>query len=390
MRDYYEVLNVSRDSSADEIKKAYRAKALRNHPDKNPGDKEAESRFKEAAEAYEVLSDPDKRSRYDQFGHQGVRGGPGGAQGFSDINDIFSAFSDIFGGASGMGGGSVFESIFSGGGQSRRERGQRGEILRMRLPLSLEEIADGTTKKLRVPRFVSCQPCSGSGARGGPNALSRCDVCRGSGEERHVRQSAFGQIVNVTPCRQCRGEGQIVKDKCEDCEGVGRIRDESTLNVQIPAGVEEGMTINLRGEGNAGMRGGSPGDLRIEVKEQEHKHFERQGSDLIYGLNVSFPDAALGTEIEVPTLAGSSSIHVRAGIQSGEEIRFRGRGLQELRTGRRGDQIVRVRVWTPQDLNESDKELLEQLRESENIHAPAGPITDRNKSFFERVKDVFS
>lgn len=390
MRDYYEVLDVGREATTDQIKKAYRKKALRNHPDRNPGDKQAETRFKEAAEAYEVLSDPDKRTRYDRFGHQGVRGGPGGSPGFTDINDIFSAFSDIFGGAAGAAGGSMFDSFFSGGSRGRRERGQRGEMLRMRLPLTLEEIADGTTKKIRVPRYVGCQPCSGSGAEGGPNALDTCTACQGSGEERHVRNTAFGQIVNVTQCRQCRGEGQIVKNKCKECDGHGRVRDESTLNVQIPAGVEEGMAINLRGEGNAGKRGGMAGDLRIEVKEKAHEHFDRHGRDIVFNLNISFPDAALGTDVEVPTLGGSTSTHIRAGIQSGEELRFRGRGLQELRTGRRGDQIVRVSVWTPQDLTEEDRALFEELRESESVNPSSVPDHGRGKSFFERVKDVFT
>ena len=390
MRDYYEVLGIDRSASPDEIKKAYRKKALRNHPDRNPGDKEAETRFKEAAEAYEVLNDPDKRARYDRFGHDGVRSGPGGGPGFTDINDIFSAFGDIFAGASGAAGGSMFDSIFSGGGRARREQGQRGEVLRMRLPLTLEEIADGTSKKLRVPRYVMCQPCSGSGAKGGLDALERCPGCNGTGEERQVRNTAFGQMVNVTACRQCRGEGQIVKEKCPECGGVGRVRDESTLTVQIPAGVEEGMTINLRGEGNAGMRGGRAGDLRIEVREVEHEHFDRQGCDLIFDLNLSFPDAALGTDIDLPTLDGSTTLNVKPGIQPGEEIRLRGRGLQELRSHRRGDQVVRVNVWTPQELSDRDKDLLEQLRKSEAVSPPSMQGRERGKTFFDRVKDVFT
>ncbi|MDE2958025.1 MAG: molecular chaperone DnaJ [Bacteroidota bacterium] len=387
MRDYYEILGIGREAAPDEIKKAYRKKALRNHPDRNPGDKKAEARFKEAAEAYEVLSDPQKRARYDRFGHDGVRSGPGGGPAFTDVNDIFSAFGDIFAGAAG---GSIFDGIFAGGTRGRRERGQRGEALRMRLPLTLEEIADGTSKKLRVPRFVGCQACSGSGAEGGPDALSRCSTCNGSGEERQVRNTAFGQIVNVMPCRQCRGEGQTIKDTCRECEGLGRVREESTLTVQIPPGVEEGITISLRGEGNAGMRGGRTGDLRIEVSEVKHEHFGRQGSDLIYDLNLSFPDAALGAEVEVPTLNGTTKVNIKPGTQSGKELRFRGRGLQELGSNRRGDQIVRVRVWTPRDLSEDDRILLEKLKTSASVSPPSREERARDKSFFERVKDVFT
>ena len=389
MRDYYEVLGVERDATPDEIKKAYRKKALRNHPDKNPGDKDAEARFKEAAEAYEVLSDTDKRARYDRFGHAGLRGGPGGGPGFTDINDIFSAFSDIFGGAAGARGGSMFDSFFSSGRTRTREQGQRGEGLRMHLPLTLEEIADGVEKRIKVRRFVSCESCGGAGAEGGSEAMKKCGVCNGSGEERQVRHSQIGQFVSVTPCRACRGEGQVIEKQCGDCSGQGRVDGEPTIRVNVPAGVEQGMTINLRGQGNAGVRGGSSGDLRIEISELPNEHFVREGDDLLYDLHISFPDAALGADVEVPTLKGRARVQIDPGTQSGKILRMRGRGLGGLHSSRRGDQLVRVHVWTPRNLSEEEKEALEDLRKSKSF----SPNQDRQrdgKSIFDRVKDVFT
>ena len=260
----------------------------------------------------------------------------------------------------------------------------------MRLPVTLEEIADGTEKKIRVFKYVSCESCSGSGAEGGENAMARCTACNGSGEERRVHNSAFGRIMNVTRCSQCRGEGQVIEKKCVVCKGQGRVRDESTINLTIPAGVRAGIIVNMRRDGNAGIRGGSPGDLRIRIEELPHKHFIREGNDIVYQLDVSFPDAVLGTDVEVPTLKGRVPVHINAGIQFGEELRLRGRGLSELHTGRRGDQIVRVRVWTPQELSETDKSLLEQLRKSSTFNTPPNSSSKGNRSFFERVKDVFT
>ncbi len=389
MRDYYEVLDVQRDATPEDIKKAYRKKALRNHPDRNPGDKEAEARFKEAAEAYEVLSDSDKRARYDRYGHAGLRGGAGGGPGFTDINDIFSAFSDIFGGAAAGRGGSVFDSFFSGSRQHTRERGQRGEALRMRLPLTLGEIAEGVEKRIKVRRFVSCEECGGSGAEGGSDAMKACIVCNGSGEERRVRQSPLGQFVSVIPCRHCRGEGQVIENQCVACKGQGRVDGEPTIKINVPAGVEEGMTINLRGQGNAGVRGGSAGDLRIEIEELANEHFVRDGNDLLYDLYISFPDAALGADVDVPTLKGRARVQIDPGTQSGKILRMRGRGLSGLHSSRRGDQLVRVHVWTPRNLSDREKKALEDFRES-TAFSPSGERQRESKSIFDRVKDVFT
>jgi molecular chaperone DnaJ len=383
MSDYYKVLGVERDASADEIKKAYRKKALQNHPDRNPGDKAAESRFKEAAVAYEVLSDSEKRSIYDRYGEAGLRGSGGGQQtGFNDINDIFSAFSDVFGGGRGSG---MFGDFF-GGGQRTREKGRPGATMRRQLSLTLEEIATGVEKQIKIRRLASCGECEGSGAKGGPNQLNQCSACNGTGEERRVRQTALGQFVSVSECSRCDGEGQTIEDKCPECRGQGRRETQSTIKITVPAGVEDGMTINLRGQGHAGIRGGRAGDLRIEVREMAHDHFIRRGSDLIYNLEISFPDAALGADIEVPTLTGRASVTIDPGTQSGKVLRMRGKGLGQLQSSRRGDQLIRIHVWTPQNLSDSDKDLLEKLRESSALNMPR---QGKGKSFFSKVKDAF-
>ena len=384
MSDYYKVLGVERNASADEIKNAYRKKALQNHPDRNPGDKAAESRFKEAAVAYEVLSDSEKRSIYDRYGEAGLRGSGGGQQpGFSDINDIFSAFSDVFGGGRGSG---MFGDFFGGGGQRTRERGQPGATLRRRLPLTLEEIATGVEKHIKIRRLASCGECEGSGAKGGPSQLKQCSACKGAGEERRVRQTPLGQFVSVSECSRCDGEGQTIEDKCPECRGQGRRETQSTIKITVPAGVEDGMVINVRGQGHAGIRGGRAGDLRIEVREKAHDHFIRRGSDLIYNLEISFPDAALGADIEVPTLTGRASVTIAPGTQSGKVLRMQGRGFGQFQSSRKGDQLIRVHVWTPQNLSVSDKELLEKLRESSTLNAPK---QGKGKSFFSKVKDAF-
>ncbi len=386
MSDYYEILGVNRDASADEIKKAYRKKALENHPDRNAGDKAAEARFKEAATAYEVLSDQKKRDVYDRYGEAGLRGaGGGGSQGFSDVNDIFSAFGDIFGGT--RGGGGIFDDFFGGSRQQTREKGQPGSTIRQQLALTLEEIAEGTEKQMTFRRLNPCKVCEGSGAKGGPGKLKQCTICNGTGEERRVRHTPLGQIVSVSECRGCQGEGQIIEEKCPDCRGQGRLDGESSIKVKIPAGVEDGMAINLRGQGHAGARGGRSGDLRIEILEKAHEHFIRRGSDLIYNLEISFPDAALGAEIEIPTLAGRANITIPQGIQSGKILRMQGRGLGQLRTTRKGDQLVQVHVWTPQNLASTDKKILEELQKSDTFQ-PAESA--KNKSFFSKVKDAFA
>ncbi len=388
MRDYYDVLGVARSASADEIKKAYRKKAMEYHPDRNPGDADAEARFKEAAEAYEVLSNPEKRARYDRFGKAGLGGAagtPGGGPGFTDISDIFSAFSDIFGGAASGG----FEDVF---GRTRRRRGQGrpGSDLRVRLSLSLEEIAEGVERQLKVRKFVVCGVCRGSGAEGGPEGFETCPTCTGSGEIRQVSNSFFGQFVNVQPCPTCHGEGRVVTAPCSNCAGEGRVKGEETISVEVPAGVSEGHYLQIRGGGNAGQRGGPAGNLRVEIEEKPHEHFTRDGLDVYYDLYLSFPDAALGTEVEVPTLKGRARLQIDPGIQSGRVLRMRGRGIPELGGGsRRGDELVRVHVWTPQNLTPDQRAFLEELR-GEEAFVPKPDQKERGKSFFSRVRDVFS
>ncbi len=384
MSDYYGILGVSRTASADEIKKAYRKIALKNHPDRNPGNKAAESRFKEAAVAYEVLSDQEKRNLYDRYGEDGLRASSGGgSQGFTNVDDILSAFGDIFGGSRG---GSVFDDLFGGRRQQTRERGQPGGTIRQQLALTLEEIADGTEKRVKVRRLTPCRTCEGSGAKGGPSQLKQCSGCNGIGEERRVRQTPMGQFVSVSECSKCRGEGQIIEESCAECRGQGRLDGESSIKVKVPAGVEDGMVINLRGQGHSGARGGRSGDLRIEILEKAHDYFIRRGSDLIYNLDISFPDASLGADIEVPTLSGRASVKIAPGTQSGKILRMQGKGLGQLRSSKKGDQLIRVRVWIPQNLSDSDKKVLEKLRDSSSFNPEQ---SEKNKSFFSKVKDAF-
>lgn len=386
MRDYYEILGVGRDAPSDEIKKAYRRMAMQNHPDKNPGDHEAEARFKEAAEAYEVLSDPDKRQRYDRFGREGLRGGANGfgAHGFTDINDIFEAFSDIFGGG-------AFDDVFGGQRRGRRSRrgGQPGSDLRIKLPLTLEEIADGVEKKIKVKKLVPCVDCSGSGAENGNPDYDDCPTCNGAGELRQVSRSVFGQFVNVRTCPTCRGEGRKLRNLCNTCGGEGRTNGEEVIPVTVPSGVSEGNYFRIRGAGNVGVRGGSPGDLLVEVKEVKHELFIREGNDVYYDLYLAFPDAALGTEVDVPTLHGSARVRIDEGIQGGKILRMRGRGIPDLDGGPKGDQMVRVHVWTPQSLTDDERAVLETLRSSDSF-VPKPEKEAGGKSFFSRVKDVFT
>lgn len=384
MNDYYEILGVDRSASQEEIKRAYRKMALKYHPDRNPDDAEAEQKFKEAAEAYEVLSDPQKRQRYDRFGHAGVRGNGARQPGFQDVNDIFSAFSDIFGGT-----GSIFEEVFTGQRSRRRRYGRAGSDLRIKLPLTLEEIAEGVEKKIKVRKFVPCEVCNATGAEGGEAGYEVCPTCQGAGEIRQVTRSVFGQFVNVQACPNCQGEGRLIRNRCSNCGGDGRVRGEETISVTVPAGVLEGNYLTLRGAGNAGLRGGEPGDLRVEIEEVPHEHFKREGLDIFHDIYISFPEAALGTEVDVPTLKGKARLQIDPGIQPGKILRMRDRGLPELNGVRRGDQMIRVHVWTPLKLSEEERAMLEHLRSSPSFQ-PQPEKEDRRKSFFSKVKDVFS
>ncbi len=380
-RDYYEVLGVNREASEAEIKSAYRKMALKYHPDKNPDNPESEEMFKEAAEAYEVLSNADKRARYDRFGHQGMRAGQDfhDFQGFTDINDIFSAFGfgDLFGGMSGQGRsrGPVF--------------GQPGSDLKIRLPLTLEEIATGVEKTLVIKKMEQCPDCSGKGAKS-QSGIIACTQCAGTGEVRQVSRSMFGQFINVVACQNCGGEGKVVKEPCKRCHGEGRIQGEGTEVLNVPAGVSDGNYIPLRGKGNAGRHGGPAGDLIVLIEEKEHKDFVRNGNDVIYDLTVSYPQAALGAEVEVPTLTGAAAITIDAGTQPGTLLRMRDKGIPFLDSSRRGDQIVRINIRIPTKLNDEERELLERLNEMPNVSMTVKEKKGGEKGFFDKMKGVFS
>jgi molecular chaperone DnaJ len=385
-RDYYEVLGVPRGASVEEIKKAYRKLAMQWHPDRNPDNKDAEGKFKEATEAYEVLHDPQQRARYDQFGHStsgsGAAGGGGfGGGGFDagfDLADALRAFMRDFGGEG------AFEDLFGGGGRSRGARGPgggiRGDDLQVRLPLTLEEIATGVEKKIRVTHMKKCETCNGRGGQG----ESVCPQCQGRGQVRRVQQTVFGQFVNVSACPRCEGEGQIVAQPCKTCGGDGRKSASDTVSVKVPAGVAAGNYIPLRGLGDAGVRGGPTGDLVVLIEEKEHDLFERHGDDLVIDLPVTFSALALGGKVEAPLLGGGRAmVEVAAGTPSGHVARLKGKGLPGLRGGR-GDLHVRLRVWVPTKLSTADKKLLEELRQSE-AQKPPPP----SRSLFERVRDAF-
>lgn len=385
-RDYYEVLGVGKNATTDEIKKAYRKVAMKFHPDRNPDDKSAEDKFKEAAEAYEVLSDSDKKKRYDQFGHAGVGGNAGYGQGSGGgmrMEDIFTNFGDIFGDMSG----SPFETFFGGGRSSReRSRGVRGGNLRIKVPLDLLEIAKGAHKTLKVKKYVSCQTCGGSGAKD-KNSFHSCSTCKGSGVIKRVQNTILGQMATTTTCPACNGEGQVITAKCSTCHGEGRMYSEETISVDIPAGVSEGMQLSMSGKGNAGERGGSPGDLIIAIEEEEHNELKRDGNNVAYELYISFPDAALGTSVEVPTIDGKARIKIKPGTQAGEIFRLKGKGLPNVNAYGNGDQLIHVNVWVPKDLSNDERNHLEKMRNSDNFKPNPGK---NEKNFFEKMRDYFA
>ncbi len=377
-RDYYEVLGVGKNAGKDEIKKAYRQMALKYHPDKNPGDKEAEERFKEAAEAYEVLSDENKKARYDQFGHAGMNSGYGQYSGGGmTIEDIFSQFGDIFGGHFGGFGGF--------GSRSSGRRVNKGTDLRVKVKLNLNEIANGVEKKIKVNKYVGCKECSGTGAAKS-SSYSTCSTCRGSGYVTRVANTLLGQMQTTSPCPTCQGEGKIIASKCSSCSGEGVTYDSEVITIKIPAGVGEGMQLSVSGKGNAARRGGVNGDLLVMIEEERHEELIRDGNDLIYNLYLSFPEAALGAPVEVPTVEGKVKIKIEAGTQPGKILRLKGKGLPDVNGYGKGDLLVTINVWVPKNLSKDEKATIEKLLKSQNF-APNPDSSERN--FFERMRSFF-
>ena len=387
-RDYYEVLGVDKSASADEIKKAYRKMAVKYHPDKNPGDKAAEEKFKEAAEAYSVLSDADKKAKYDQFGHAGVDGaGPDFSGGFGNLNDIlndlfgggFGGFGGGFGGFSGFGGG-------FGGSQQRQQRVYRGRDIRVRVKLTLEEIAKGVEKEISIEKSVPCSECGGKGAKNSSD-IKTCPGCNGTGQVQRVVNSFLGQTVTYSTCQQCGGEGKIISNPCRSCGGTGLVRKRETTKVKIPAGVEAGMQLTIQGEGHAAKNNGINGDLLVVIEEQAHPDLKRDGNNLYYTKVISMPDAVLGAEVEIPCLDGKQKIKVEPGTQSGEVVRLRGKGLPTVNGyGGTGDLYVKIAVWIPRKLDKEDKAAIEALRNKEGFQPNP---SKEDKSFFDRIKDLF-
>ena len=383
-RDYYEILGIEKGATPQEIKKAYRKLALKYHPDKNPDNKEAEDKFKEAAEAYEVLSSEDKKAKYDRFGHAGMGGGGfGGGGGGMNMDDIFSQFGDIFGG--GGGGFSGFGGFGGGGGRGSR-RVNRGSNIRVKVKMTLADVVNGVEKKIKVKKFISCKPCSGSGAEGGSGGFTTCDTCKGAGQVNRITNTFLGQMQTASTCPTCGGDGKIITNKCNSCHGDGIVKDDDTIELKIPAGVEDGMQLSVSGKGNMGARNGVAGDLIVAIEEEEHEVLKRDGNNILYDLYIPFPDAILGTEVTVPTVNGKAKIKIDPGTQGGKVLRLRNKGIPEVNGYRTGDQMVNVNVWTPQTLSKEEKEMVEKMKESENF--TPNP-TDQDKGFFERMKDYF-
>ncbi len=381
-RDFYEVLGVDKNASTEEIKKAYRQKALQHHPDRNPGNKDSEEHFKEAAEAYEILSNADKKARYDRFGHAGVGssaasgGGFGGFEGHMNMDDIFSRFGDVFGDF-GFGGGGGFQQ----GGRTVN----RGSNLRVKLKLTLQEIATGVEKKIRVNKHVACKECRGTGAEKG-SGFNTCNTCHGSGYVHRLQRTFIGQIQTTTTCPTCNGEGKIITQKCKVCHGQGITEGEEVIGVKIPAGVENNMQLSVSGQGNAAPRGGMPGDLIVLIEEIEHEHLKRNGANLYYDHYINIADAAMGASVEIPTIDAKATVKIEAGTQSGNILRLKGKGLPKLNQYGRGDILVNICVWTPQSLSSDEKKVLDSLRKSPNFNPQPGK---KNKSFFQRIHEMF-
>jgi molecular chaperone DnaJ len=380
-RDYYEILGVPRNATEEEIKRAYRKKAIEYHPDKNPGDKAAEEKFKEAAEAYEVLRDPEKRAVYDRYGHEGLNRGAGGATSFEGMSmeDILRHFGF---------GDDIFSEFFGGrrsGGFGNRRGAERGSNLRIKVKMTLEEIATGVHKKIKVRKLVRCTVCNGTGARNSSD-IDLCGTCRGSGVVGRITQTPFGAMQTTTTCPACNGTGQTIRATCPSCKGEGRVMADDLIEVDIPAGVHEGIQLSLSGKGNAGLRGGPNGDLIINIEEIPHESFTREGRNILYELFLNIADAALGAQVEVPTLEGRARIKIPAGTQSGKIFRLRGKGLPALNGSERGDLLIHVNIWTPKKLTDEERRLLEQLRNMPNFKPNP---TKEDRTFFERVRDVF-
>lgn len=381
-RDFYEILGVSKGASADEIKKSYRKVAMQYHPDRNPGDKASEEKFKEAAEAYEILSDQDKRAQYDRFGHSAFAPGRGGGGAHTmNMDDIFSQFGDIFGD-------DMFGSFFGGGSRNSRSRhkGVRGSNLRVKIKVNYEEIANGTTKTIKVKKYVSCNTCGGSGAKD-KNSSQTCSTCGGNGQVRKVQNTFLGQMQTVTTCPTCNGEGTTIVNRCPACKGEGRVYGEETVTLEIPEGVQEGMQLSMSGKGNVGERGGGPGDLIILIEEEPHPHLHRDGLNVAFDLFVSFPDAVFGIQVEVPTIEGRAKIKIPPGTQSGKIFRLKGKGFPNINNSERGDQLIQVNVWTPQHVTTEERQVLEKMQDSQNFQ----PKPDKNdKTFWEKIRETFN
>lgn len=369
-RDYYEVLGVGKSTPKDEIKKAYRKIAVKYHPDKNPDNPEAEEKFKEAAEAYEILSDDQKRQQYDRFGHEGMRGAGGFGGGGMSMDDIFSQFGDVFGGHN------PFESFFGGGGSTRRSSGRRGSNLRIKIKLSLDEIAHGAEKKIKVNRLIVADGVT----------YKNCQTCGGTGQMRKVVNTMLGQMVSASTCHTCNGSGKIIDNRPHGVDNSGLLQKEELIDINIPGGVEDGMQLSMSGKGNYGPNGGPPGDLLILVEEKSDEVLKREGNNVVFDLYLNFVDAVLGTSVEIPTIDGKVKIKIEPGTQSGRILRLRGKGINDINGYGSGDQLIHVNIWTPKQVSKEEKATLEKLKESPNFTPKPG----RNeRSFFERMKEFF-